>query len=671
MLEQSIIPVPEKYSLGTKFTLSNNLFESISTTYESYNFDGYFRRGDSLYGTILWDGYEDQKRNYKLEIEKLYACTTHNDIVPIYDPDGSIYNKGAQFGCTRPDKSIKNRILILDRSLMQEKKDSKLSAKYFSEMFSSSMNNQNFSKYLTQQQNSVIIDGFKFNVDYLFDIEKNKQNLSSSSSLNNKKDIVWFVQAVYSIRPFYSIVSAGQKNQDLLNLKDVYNNGTNIQIVRLTTNKKGSIALLNSRIQSKFNQKDRNIGQNYSSGDSKFMKLVMPVILCIVILVLFISISIIYLYNHLNNRKGQKPAALYGCLVLKNNLNFPEMNSIKKRIFRTKNVRHDAEIIPAEVKESAVSPPEENVNLLEKKEVVQQLDSNLTFQTSASSTPSTPNEDQNNTQNNACQNDELIYNNIDSVQNKTSNNSNGSRLINDATRSKLLNILKRFSLTGANNSNPNSIWSKTTPKEEIKRDLNYEATEDDEHYEYDLTRSFIPQNNNFNNLNSNSRNNFNSSTLNRFTAQNFMSSSIHSTNKLIGNPTTNNNYLYFNYKNQNNLLSNQTESLINELNFSNSKTSNNSEYLSIGKFPTTNLVAASHATAEALAVLSSITSNSVSPPSHIKQPTVNMSSSFKNGSQSPLSTQVQPPPPPLPPAVSLIPMTSGFHTSKRLSGTEV
>jgi hypothetical protein len=323
-LEQSIAPVAAKYSLGAKFSVSNNLFESMHLSYESVNFDGYFRSGDNLYGTVKWrdDENEDEdstsslnkrrrNNNYKLEIEKLYICSTYNDLAPVYDPDGSIYGKGPQFGCIRPDKSMRHRILLLDQTSGASSQDlfnhplinrSKFEAKFFSEMLASSANNRNFSRYL----NSAIIDGFKFNVDALFEIE----NLTQvDKSQQQKKDSVWYIQAVYNIRPLHKRHLLG----------DVYNNGTNIQIVRLSVNRRvsSSVTLFNSRHKSKQQSSDDQTSlQKIGHKSSTFVKLVMPLVLLILILVIFISMSIIYIYNH--HFSGKKSAQQRTeCLTLK------------------------------------------------------------------------------------------------------------------------------------------------------------------------------------------------------------------------------------------------------------------------------------------------------------------------------------------------------------------
>jgi hypothetical protein len=305
VLEQSIAPVATKYSLGAKFSVSNDLFESIHPSYESVNFDGYFRRGDNLYGTVSWRDEDDQadrteeKRdnNYKLEIEKLYVCSTYNDLVPLYDPEGSIYGLGAQHGCTRPDKTVRHRILLLDQTAGAPNgadlahplvNKAKFEARFFGEMLASSANNRNFSKYI----HSAIMDGFKFNVDALFEIENLTQ--VEKSQLEQKKDSVWYVQTVYSIRPVHKRHLLG----------DVYNNGTNIQIVRLSAASRrptSPVTLFNSRHKSKHDEdlsSQRIGGGRGAAASTTFVKVVMPLVLLVIILVIFVTMSIVYIYSH-------------------------------------------------------------------------------------------------------------------------------------------------------------------------------------------------------------------------------------------------------------------------------------------------------------------------------------------------------------------------------------
>lgn len=282
---------------------------------------------------------------YKLEIEKLYVCSTHNDMVPIYDPDGTIFNKGPQYGCTRPDKFIKNRILILDRAspsgggeilqnpLTQAKK-SKLDAKFFADMFtsSSSSSKSDFTKYM-QQQNSII-DGFKFNVDYLFEIENMTRKPNEIKQSTTRKDSVWYLQAVYSIRPYLSIGNRPARDAASL-LNQVYNNGTNIQIVKLSNQRRSSsVTLFNSKFKSKMiEEQQQQSGSNHKKsrvvmGNSTFTRL-MPLILLIIILVIIITITFIYLYHNYYNKipLSEKPI---DCWYWKRHLGW-KMSSVEKK----------------------------------------------------------------------------------------------------------------------------------------------------------------------------------------------------------------------------------------------------------------------------------------------------------------------------------------------------
>ena len=131
-----------KYSLGTQFTLSKTQIDCSTdinaNTVESAFFDqGNLKNGtlkenrlvfikkkflfkeDKVYGTVIWTGVESsiKKSAYKLDLEQVYICSTINtdEFIPTYDPDGSIYNEGPQFGCSKSNKLLKHRILLLNR----------------------------------------------------------------------------------------------------------------------------------------------------------------------------------------------------------------------------------------------------------------------------------------------------------------------------------------------------------------------------------------------------------------------------------------------------------------------------------------------------------------------------------------------------------------------------
>jgi hypothetical protein len=515
-LEQSIAPVALKYSLGTKFSVSNSLFESINPSFDSPNYDGYFRRGDNLYGTVSWQPELDTTNtekssstktrrnnnnnnlNYKLDIEKLYVCSTHNDLVPVYDPDGSAHGKGAQHGCTRPDKSIKHRILLLDRSSPSSSGPSddvmdhpligkvKFEAKHFGEMFTSSANNRNFSKYLA----ATIVDGFKFNVDALFDID-NYTSTAESSSLSStaKKDSVWFVQAVYSIRPVL-------KKRHLL-LSDVYNNGTNIQIVRLSRRPSTAVTtLLNSRFKSKLDQSAKSaLNRHNTKSTSTFVKLVMPLILAIIILVIFVTISIIYIYH--SSLKSHRAAKSMG----KPPVECFNARSLGRKFKRKRNAGGQS---ARNITSLPRSDPMIDPDLTTRPKVLTE-DSNLTFQTSAS-TPVNSQEDFNG-------------------QNELFNRD----LIHTHKSSRLRSLLKRF-------SSSSQMSRLKSAKIEQQQQTYYDEAE------YDLARNFIESSHNSTNHQQRSR-------LSRLASSHTTSSSIQNHKASSSVNTNNNNYLYFNYNN--------------------------------------------------------------------------------------------------------------------------
>lgn len=232
---------------------------------------------------------------YKLELDKVYLCSTYNaDFVPVYDPDGTVYNKGTQYGCLRAHKSLKHRLLILDRNLNANGNDpavlrnkSKLDAFFLKDLLAQS----NYSKYLSSEKlnKHLIIDGFKFNTSGLFDDE----------FVNDAKEMVWYVQVVFYIRP-----------QHRQAVSQIYNNGTNVQLIRLTTNSRKSLGgstLLSSRIKANKNSnkphnklnsllgKDEFSTSSSSSraGTTAFVKVVIPLIIAFIFLT-FAAITIIY-----------------------------------------------------------------------------------------------------------------------------------------------------------------------------------------------------------------------------------------------------------------------------------------------------------------------------------------------------------------------------------------
>lgn len=69
--------------------------------------------GQTLYGRVLWSPEQNLNAAYRLQLEKVYLCTGRDGYVPFFDPTGTLYNEGLQFGCIQPNKHLKHRFLLL------------------------------------------------------------------------------------------------------------------------------------------------------------------------------------------------------------------------------------------------------------------------------------------------------------------------------------------------------------------------------------------------------------------------------------------------------------------------------------------------------------------------------------------------------------------------------
>lgn len=72
--------------------------------------------GQTLYGRVLWSPEQNLNAAYKLQLEKVYLCTGRDGYVPFFDPTGTLYNEGPQYGCIQPNKHLKHRFLLLVRT---------------------------------------------------------------------------------------------------------------------------------------------------------------------------------------------------------------------------------------------------------------------------------------------------------------------------------------------------------------------------------------------------------------------------------------------------------------------------------------------------------------------------------------------------------------------------
>lgn len=74
--------------------------------------------GQTLYGRVLWNPEQNLNAAYKLQLEKVYLCTGRDGYVPFFDPTGTLYNEGPQYGCIQPNKHLKHRFLLLVQMFM-------------------------------------------------------------------------------------------------------------------------------------------------------------------------------------------------------------------------------------------------------------------------------------------------------------------------------------------------------------------------------------------------------------------------------------------------------------------------------------------------------------------------------------------------------------------------
>uniref|UniRef100_A0A8C6YA37 VWFC domain-containing protein n=1 Tax=Naja naja TaxID=35670 RepID=A0A8C6YA37_NAJNA len=183
--QQTNRPVPVVYSLNTEFQLCNNekvfLMDPTKTEMSMAEMDyrGAFSKGQILYGRVMWNPEQNLNSAYKLQLEKVYLCTGKDGYVPFFDPTGTIYNEGPQYGCIQPSKHLKHRFLLLDRSQPE------VTDKYFHDVpFDAS-----FASELPdfQQVSSMPgVDGFVMKVDALYKVEAGHQ---------------WYLQVIYVIGP--------------------------------------------------------------------------------------------------------------------------------------------------------------------------------------------------------------------------------------------------------------------------------------------------------------------------------------------------------------------------------------------------------------------------------------------------------------------------------------
>ncbi|MEE6460302.1 hypothetical protein FKM82_000916 [Ascaphus truei] len=183
--QQTNRPVPVVYSLNTEFQLCNNekVFLMDPTTSEmslsEMDYKGAFSKGQTLYGRVLWNPDQNLNSAYKLQLEKVYLCTGKDGYVPFFDPTGTIYNEGPQYGCIQPNKHLNHRFLLLDRNQPE------VTDKYFHDVpFDANFACDAPDFHLMGSMPGV--DGFTMKVDALYKVETGHQ---------------WYLQVIYIIGP--------------------------------------------------------------------------------------------------------------------------------------------------------------------------------------------------------------------------------------------------------------------------------------------------------------------------------------------------------------------------------------------------------------------------------------------------------------------------------------
>uniref|UniRef100_H3DH31 Fraser extracellular matrix complex subunit 1 n=1 Tax=Tetraodon nigroviridis TaxID=99883 RepID=H3DH31_TETNG len=183
--QQTNRPVPVVYSLNTEFQLCNNekVFMMDPATADvsmaDMDYKGAFSMGQTLYGRVLWNPEQNLNAGYRLQLEKVYLCTGRDGYVPFFDPTGTLYNEGPQYGCIQPNKNLKHRFLLLDR------KQPDVCEKFFHDVPFEA----HFASDLPELQPLSAmpgVDGFTMKVDALYKVEAGHQ---------------WYLQVIYVISP--------------------------------------------------------------------------------------------------------------------------------------------------------------------------------------------------------------------------------------------------------------------------------------------------------------------------------------------------------------------------------------------------------------------------------------------------------------------------------------
>ncbi|KAH3869870.1 hypothetical protein DPMN_033043, partial [Dreissena polymorpha] len=299
--QQSNRPVPLEYTLNTHFQLTNNEQTFLRNPFTSLVEKDMreelvaFSQGDRIYGRVMWSPEQDLKSAYTLSLEKVFICTGSDGHVPTYDPTGSVYNNGPQYGCIQPSPKLKYRFHVLDRGAphmtAREFEGVKFDAQFVSE-------NQRFTRLMSING----LDGFVLNVDPLYKVTSGFQ---------------WYIQVIYSIGPAdslfrrkrYTVLSLDrEKRAENMNMKydwlenNSSKNGTNIQILHLNNTQVKEIIAKNDK--------------------SNLLVVVVPIIVAVILIVTVVIIVVCM--KRRRRRRRKQPSST----SMRNNLELANQNSV-------------------------------------------------------------------------------------------------------------------------------------------------------------------------------------------------------------------------------------------------------------------------------------------------------------------------------------------------------
>ncbi|XP_053388167.1 extracellular matrix organizing protein FRAS1-like isoform X2 [Mercenaria mercenaria] len=326
--QQTNRPVPLEYTLNTHFQITNNeqmfVMNPFTDSFDMEDMDSdthiAFSKGDKIYGRVLWSPEQNLKDAYTLLLEKVFICAGRDGHVPTYDPTGTVYNNGPQFGCIQPVPDLKYRFLILDRGAPD------ITSKAFQGVpFDAQFVSENpmFSSLLSIHG----VDGFIISVDPLYKVTSGFQ---------------WYLQVIYSIGPTdfrlfrrkrsallsldrnkRSVAENTQMKYDWLE-NNKSKNGTNIKVLHL------------------------NNTQVLQSTDTDHRENLTPVLLPVIIAVIIIvAVILFFLVRHKRKRKRHKPQPP----KKRNNLELAQQNSVIFKGNQNFSVRAGSSL---ELKESVI-----------------------------------------------------------------------------------------------------------------------------------------------------------------------------------------------------------------------------------------------------------------------------------------------------------------------------